>query len=232
MSLADDLAEEVRRIFAAAWKTRNGYKVPEPEDVSLANDAVILSGTVLYADLAESTDLVTRYIPTFAAEIYKTYLHCAANVIRSMSGVITAYDGDRIMAVFIGDGKSTYAAIAALKINWCVENIITPKLRAQYPIGNYVLRQAVGIDSGELHVARTGIRGSNDLVWVGRAANYAAKLSAIRDLGYSSWITSEVYADLEERAIIGANPRQNMWDPWIWKAHSVWVYGSSWMWEP
>ena len=33
----------------------------------------------------------------------------------------------------------------------------------------------LGIDTSKLFVARTGIRKSNDLVWVGRAANYAAK---------------------------------------------------------
>ena len=39
-------------------------------------------------------------------------------------------------------------------------------------------KQSVGIDTSELFVARTGIRRANDLVWVGRAANHAAKLSA------------------------------------------------------
>jgi class 3 adenylate cyclase len=51
----------------------------------------------------------------FAAEIYKTFLHCAAKIIRSEDGVITAYDGDRIMAVFIGNAKNTSAVRAALK---------------------------------------------------------------------------------------------------------------------
>jgi len=41
-----------------------------------------------------------------AAEIYKTYLHCAAKIIRSEGGSITSYDGDRIMGIFIGDDHS------------------------------------------------------------------------------------------------------------------------------
>ena len=72
--------------------------------------AVKLDGTVLYADLDDSTNLVDSYEPEFAAKIYKAYLSCAAKVIRSEGGEITSYDGDRIMAVYIGDSKNSSAA--------------------------------------------------------------------------------------------------------------------------
>src|SRR5690606_37353617 len=101
-----DLASEVAVIFSNSWTTREGQKVPESEDLKLGNDAVTLQGTVLYADLDGSTNLVDEYKPQFAAEIYKTYLHCAAKIIRSEGGVITAYDVDRCMAVFKGDAKN------------------------------------------------------------------------------------------------------------------------------
>jgi class 3 adenylate cyclase len=49
------------------------------------------------------------------------------------------------------------------------------------PCGQYVyqLKHVIGIDSSSLFACRIGIRNDNDAVWVGRAANYAAKLSAI-----------------------------------------------------
>lgn len=75
MALRDNLQREVADIFATHWQTRNGFKVPEAENVRLGNDAVIIEGAVLYADLAESTELVDNYEPDFAAEIYKSYLH-------------------------------------------------------------------------------------------------------------------------------------------------------------
>ena len=137
MSLGEDLTKEVRKIFKDAWTTRDGQKVPESEDLRLGNDAVKLDGTVLYADLDASTNLVDSYKPEFAAEIYKTYLHCAAKVIRSEGGVITSYDGDRIMAVYIGNSKNTSAAQSALKINYTVTKIINPLLKECYPRDNY-----------------------------------------------------------------------------------------------
>ena len=100
-----------------------------------------------------------------AAKIYKTYLHCAAKIIQSEGGVITSYDGDRIMAVYIGGSKNTSAANSALKINYTVTKIINPILKECYPNTHYLVKQIVGIDTSNLFVVRTGIRGSNDLVW-------------------------------------------------------------------
>ena len=122
MSLGDDLEKEVKKVLREVWTTRKGQVVPESDDIKLGNDAVLLDGTVLYADLDESTNLVARYKPEFAAEIYKSYLHCAAKIIRAEGGAITSYDGDRIMAVFIGDSKNSDAARTALKINYTVKN--------------------------------------------------------------------------------------------------------------
>ena len=50
MALGNDLNSEVRKILRERWTTRSGRVVPEPEDLALGNDAVILDGTVLYAD--------------------------------------------------------------------------------------------------------------------------------------------------------------------------------------
>src|SRR4051812_48733261 len=118
MTLHEELARYARKTHADSWSKRKGLKVPEPEELALGNDAVLIEGTVLYADLAESTTLVKRYYNWIAAEVYKNYLYCAGRVIRARDGVITAYDGDRIMAVFIGGQKDTNAAKAALQINY------------------------------------------------------------------------------------------------------------------
>jgi len=230
MALLDELEAAVAKIFADVWQTRDGQKVPVSEDIQLGNHAVKLNATVLYADLTASTPLVNAYKPEFAAEIYKTYLYSAARIIRSLGGAITSYDGDRVMAVFIGDGKNSAAAKCGLQINWAVKNIIQPALKNQYPKSTYAVRQVVGIDTSELLVARTGIRGSNDLVWVGRAANYAAKLSA-ESADYPTWITSDVYSMLNESSKYGGNPRRDMWVRRNWASQRGYVYTSTYWWE-
>ena len=228
MGLVEDYSKEVEKVFKQKWETREGKKVPESEDLQLGgNEAVKLNGTVLYADLDASTNLVDSQKPGFAAKIYEAYLNCAAKVIKSEGGVITAYDGDRIMAVYIGDFKNTSAARSALKINYTVTKIINPILKKCYPKTNYRVRQVVGIDTSQLFVARTGIRGSNDLVWVGRAANYAAKLSSL-SAKYPSRLTAAVYKKLK-KSVKYSSDGQLMWKEATWNGMKI--YRSKWRWQ-
>jgi class 3 adenylate cyclase len=231
MALKEELEGAVGKIFRESWTERDGQIVPAPENIRLGNDAVKLVGTVLYADMADSTQLVDDYPPHFAAEIYKSYLTCAAKIIKSEGGTITAYDGDRIMAVFIGDSKNTAAARTALKINGAVHNIINPALLNQYPDVSYKVRHHVGIDTSSLFVSRIGVRNDNDLVWVGRAANYAAKLCAI-DENNTVFITDEVFQMLNDVAKNGGQPKRLMWKERKWsQMGDKRIYSSAWTWK-
>lgn len=179
MTLKDDLAAFVRDTFHSAWDAREGRKVPDDTSLTLKNEAIKIDGAILYADLADSTVMVDKFKNWFAAEIYKTYLYCSARIITAEGGTVTAYDGDRIMGVFIGDEKENHATRAALKIKWAVDEIIMPLMKERYKNTDFTLNHVVGIDISPLYVAKTGTRNANDLVWVGRAANYAAKLSSL-----------------------------------------------------
>lgn len=227
---SEEILKEIKAIFGKKWNTREGRQVPEAEDIALGNDAVTISGTVLYADMADSTGLVNGFRPWFAAEVYKAYLLGACRVIRNQGGEITAFDGDRVMAVFMGDYKNTTAVKAALQINYLVTKT-NEMLRAAYPTTAYTLRQTVGIDTGDLFVARTGIRNANDLVWVGRAANYAAKLSALGEQGYPTYITDDVFTKLNDEAKFSGQDKKPMWEKRIWTERQMTVHRSSWWWQ-
>lgn len=194
MALRADLEAAVQAMFAARWETREGRVVPTYENLSLNNEGVFLEAAVLYADMADSTAMVDSLDPRFAAEVYKAFLRCSGRVITGNKGVITAYDGDRVMGVFIGPARRNQAVKAALNIAYAVAEIIQPLWDSQYPEAGFHLRHKTGVDASSLLVAKTGVRGANDLVWVGRAANYAAKLAANDAPG--SWITNEVYEHL------------------------------------
>lgn len=224
-----EILDEIRTIFSTRWSTRDGRQVPEAEDVRLGNDAVLIDGTVLYADMADSTGLVNNFKDWFAAGIYKSYLISACRIIRDNGGEITAFDGDRVMAVFIGNRKNTSAAKTALKINFIVKEI-NSLIKSSYKDTAFQLNQTVGIDTSKLFIARTGIRNANDLVWVGRAANNAAKLCTLGDASYPTHITESVYSALAEEAKFGGNPRRTMWEKRMWTERGIVVYRSNWWW--
>jgi class 3 adenylate cyclase len=228
---AKEIIGEVSEIFADGWEQSKGTKVPEAENLSLGNSAIKLDGTVLYADIVDSTELVDNFKDSFAAEVYKSYLVAASHIIRKNSGEITAFDGDRVMAVYVGSRKNSAAAKTALQLNWAVAEI-NKALKVAYPNTAFHLRHSVGVDTSSLLVAKTGIRNSNDLVWIGRAANYAAKLSALADESYGAVITESVFKKLSDASRNGGSPRQSMWGKSLWKERNLVVYESNWRWKP
>jgi uridylate cyclase len=233
MSFASDIEGEVKRIFRENWTTTAATVVPEPKSIALESNVAkeIAYGTVLYADLSGSTKMVESQTSSFAAEVYRAYLYSAAQIIRNEAGSVTAYDGDRVMAVFLGDAPNTNAARCALKINHVVRNVINPAIAAQYGAEKYIVRHVVGVDRSPLFVARTGVRGDSDLVWVGRAANYAAKLTEIAG-DDPTFITGEVFDKLHESAKIGGANRELMWRQRKWTPmNDMRIYSSAWFWK-
>lgn len=229
MGLKDDLSKEVKATFDEQWDVQTTTSVPSPTDLRLnSNHAKNLeTATVLYADLDGSTKMVDGNPWWFSAEVYKTFLRCASQVIRSEGGAITAYDGDRVMAVFTGDFKNTSAVKCALKINYAVLHILQPALNARYPDETFKVKHVVGVDTSQLRATRTGVRGDNDLVWVGRAANYAAKLTDLSE--HPTWITKAVYDKMnaEVKEVNG----KNMWAPRLWTPmNKMEIYCSNYWW--
>jgi len=134
------------------------------------------------------------------------------------------------MAIFIGGYKNTTAAKVGLKINYACEKIIKPAIRLQYPDTDYTLHHVVGIDTSKLLVSKTGIWGANDLLWMGKASNHAAKLSSL-DHDYPTWITEAVYNCLNNECKISPDGRP-MWEARTWRAmKNATIYRSNWRWK-
>lgn len=237
MALIDDLRSETQEIVNKSWNRREGEVVPEPKDLTLGNEGVDFEATFLYADLADSTELAISN-QTVAAEVCKAYLRGTTRIIRQLGGEIRSFDGDRVMGVFIEGAKNTNAAEAALKVNYFFRSIVVPAFSNFYTSLSLNLNHGVGIDSGRVMVVRGGIRNNNDLVWIGRAPNVAAKLSAIRESGFSSYITKSVFDIMLDGSKIsgprGNPPNTPMWEERTWPdgvAYGVGtIYRSGWWW--
>jgi class 3 adenylate cyclase len=140
------------------------------------------------------------------------------------------------MGIFIGDYRNTSAAKCALQIRWCVDQI-RAQFEAKYENvrdATFRIRHGVGVDSGTVLSVRGGARGSNDLIWIGRAPNLAAKLSDLREDPYRTFITAAVFNRLNNEAKYGGTDGSLMWErrTWTFLGESLVVYRSSWHWRP
>jgi class 3 adenylate cyclase len=65
-------------------------------------------------------------------------------------------------------------------------------------------------------------------VWVGRAANYAAKLTEL-NLGPTTWITRDVFNKLADEAKFGGQDGELMWKKWNWTPMNNYeIHSSTW----
>jgi adenylate cyclase len=235
MAIADDLKSDINGALNFNWDMRDGQVVPSTADVALAGGGVNFLATMLYADLADSTGLA-MWDKRVAARIFKAFLSSCSRLIKANDGFVRSFDGDRVMGVFLGPMKNTNATKCALQINWVFREVLMPKFHARFEgvrNGSHPLAHTTGIDTSDVLVARGGVRNDNDLVWVGRAPNIAAKLSGIREAPYATFITGEVYdmlANEAKFAASGAGP--NMWESRTWANQPVTrVFRSHYLWR-
>ena len=230
MKSLEQISRNVKEILTTDWKRRNGYVIPESEDVELGNEAVEFEAAVLYADMRKSTDLVQGYRDYFAAKLYKAFLATVCDVIKNNGGVITSFDGDRVMGMFLGDSKCSESTKAGLQIYAAVRKI-NEEIALAYPKSRYEIDYAAGIDVSDLFVVRTGVRGSNDLAWIGTAANNAAKLSEMSCPGCKTFITRRVFDRINEQSKYGGVNNSCMWSNLQQAIMGQQIYGSGWWWN-
>ena len=230
MKTAKEIEQGVQTILDGKWSSQKARDVPTVEELPLKdNHAAELEGAVLYADLAESTALVDGYNPFYAAQVYKAFLFGCCETIRNNEGTITAFDGDRVMAIFTGLSKCSKAVKTGLLIKSVVERIQL-LFQNKYEFENFKIDYAVGIDVSRLYAVRMGVYRDNDISWIGSAANHAAKLSARRDHRYKTFITRAVYERMNKIVREGNSPNENMWTDLSPTDAPKSVYGSFWRW--
>ena len=184
MAIDATIKSALDSILSEPWKITEPRDVPNSEAVTLLNGAASIDATYLYADLANSSGLAQKVSPESAARVVRMYLNMAVRVLRHYGGHIRSFDGDRVMAIFVGGSKNSSAFRSALAINAYVTKTIPDLLVAlpQIAAAGWVMEHGIGIDTGPALLVRGGVRNNNDLISIGAAPNVAAKLADIRDL--------------------------------------------------
>lgn len=213
------IQSSVDDIMEATWNITNGTVVPETDDIVMKNGGRLVEATYVYADLADSSTIAQSLKKEAAAKIIRAFVNSSTRILRNFGGEIRSFDGDRVMAIYIGDDKNWKAVRAAFAINWAVHEVIRPAIKANWNDGEdfYKISHRVGVDTGESLIVRGGARNNNDLISVGGAPNIAAKLSDLKN-GYSTYITARVHEELTDDVLYyeSNGVRQNCWS----KLHS------------
>lgn len=188
--LRDELSDEVGTILAkdftvTATKTNT---VPHSSDGAITfpnldaktQACKLIDTCVLYIDIRRSTELSISHKAETVAKLYSAFVRAMTKCARHYGGHVRGIIGDRVMVIFDCDDCFANAVNCAILMNSA----------AKYVINKHFTRNEVqcgiGIDTGKMLVTKTGFRrrgveqhNYKNLVWLGRPANVASKLTDI-----------------------------------------------------
>jgi len=135
---------------------------------------------VLYIDMRRSTELSLKLKPQTVSKLYSAFVRAMTQCARHFSGHVRGIIGDRVMVLFDTDQSFENAVNCAILMNSTAKYIINKYFKSDEATFG------IGIDAGRTLVAKTGIRKNGadlqnyrSLVWLGRPANIASKLTDI-----------------------------------------------------
>lgn len=133
---------------------------------------------VLYIDIRKSTELNLKHKPKTLTKLYSSFIRTMIKAAQHYNGKVRNIVGDRIMVVFDEDDCFTNAVNTAILLNSVSKHIINKAFQ------NNEVKCGIGIDYGTMLVSKGGIikNGKENapyksLVWLGKPANIASKLT-------------------------------------------------------
>src|SRR6185437_7493436 len=203
MALLDTLQSEVDKILGIDWQLKDANDIPASEKIELADGAFKIEATFLYADLAEASVLAEKCSWETSAKIIRAYLDISVRLILAHGGSVRSAGGHSVMGIFSGETPNTSAVNCARKIDWMVEKVLNPKAYMAFPSirnNKLAIRHCIGIDTSDAWAVRSGVGNNNDLIWIGRAPEFAAQLSGIGKYPYSVYTSRDCFARMADVA--------------------------------
>jgi adenylate cyclase len=156
----------------------NDSAITFPNLDSKLQSTKLITTTVLYVDMRRSTQLSLQHRKPVVARLYSAFVRAMTRSARYFGGQVRGIIGDRVMVLFNESGCFTSAVDTAFLMNSVGKFVIN-----KYFTHNEV-SLGIGLDHGTILATKTGLRSKGQdqhnyrsLVWLGRPANIASKLT-------------------------------------------------------
>jgi class 3 adenylate cyclase len=186
--LIADIEAEVKTILSADFRlsVSETQLIPHSSDGAITfpnlddrtQGVKLLETAVLYVDMRGSTKLSLRHRPETMAKLYSAFVRAMTRCATASGGQVRGIIGDRVMVLFEPHNCFAKAVDTAELMSQIGSNVLNKQF--QYADVKF----GFGIDFGKMLVTKTGIRkhgaaqqSYRSLVWLGRPANVASKLT-------------------------------------------------------
>jgi adenylate cyclase len=188
--LKTDLTTEIETILSPQFT----IEVTETDSVPHSSDSAItfpnldaktqgtklLETAVLYVDMRRSTVLSLKHRRHTVAKLYSAFVRSMTRCANHFGGEVRGIIGDRVLVLFEPKNCFTNAVDTAELMNSACQHILN-----EHFVQDEV-KFGIGIDYGRMLATKTGIRrhgaaqqSYRSLVWLGRPANVASKLTDV-----------------------------------------------------
>lgn len=226
--LKDDISDEISIILASDFQIEvvNTSTVPHSSDAAITFPNLderrlrtkLIDTCVLYIDIRRSTELSLRHKPKIVAKLYSAFVRAMTRCARYTDGHVRGIIGDRLMVIFDQRDCFENAINCAIIMNSVSQYIINKHFK------NGEVECGIGIDAGKMLATKTGMRrrgfeqhNYRNLVWLGRPANIASKLTDLANKPEDSFHYTNVnVAYLTVFQGLSINNYQ-----WIWREMSA-----------
>lgn len=213
----EELAEEISEILSSEFEVvvTKTERVPHSDDPTITfpnldtktQGAKLINSCVLYIDIRRSTELNMSHRPITVAKLYSSFIRAMTRVARYYNGHVRGIIGDRVMVVFDRTDAFTNSVHCAIAMNTVSTYLINRHFRANEVVCG------IGIDAGNMLVTKTGIRRNGieqanyrNLVWLGRPAHIASKLTDIANKPSESINRTVVNVAYRRQQALGVSP--------------------------
>lgn len=173
----DSLGQRKRLLSAVKSQLQAPQQFPSSTAVSDVTELRQL--TVLFCDLADSTELAHQLEPECLRHVIKAYQSRAAEIIIRYGGYVAQYLGDGLMVYFgfptAHEDDAIRAAHTALELPEAIDELneeITKKF-------NVTLSIRIGISTSDVIMGQIGTESNGDVLATGTAPNEAAHLQRL-----------------------------------------------------
>lgn len=205
-SLDDEASTILRGPFQV--EVTDASVVPHSDDVRITfpnlderrQACKLIDTCVLYIDIRRSTELNLSHRATIVARLYSAFVRAMSRAARHYRGHVRGIIGDRVMVLFDSQNAFTDALDCAILMNTVASRILNKYFKQNE------VACGIGIDAGKMLVTKTGIikRGEDgpsyrNLVWLGRPANVASKLTDLANKAAETIAVTMVRASFDKQ---------------------------------
>jgi len=235
MSLKDEITENVEAYMRSKYEIVNANVIPDKQSIRFGAHAKKMKhAVVMYADLRASRSILSDNTPLITARVHKAFLYAASKCVRRQQGELRSFNGDSVLAFFIGKNAEKRAVISAMKIKCAVVTIINPIVKEKT---GEKLNFGIGIGKGEILVVKSGVSGEEmyqDLVWIGWPTYHAFEYGDRARSPKNIWISKNIFNAIKDDDNLRYSNGKYMWsydDTQNFSFGGVRIYKTSYYWN-